>query len=546
MAGIDTSSYPSNTKPADPFATVNQLLGVRQNALKNQLLQQGYDSNMALGDAYKSALDPTTGVLDASKLPGAVANSGASYRLPEALQAAQEYQTRAAQLGTAQSNQSDASLGNYRNRQSTIDNAVYPLLNDPNLSYAKVVGAAHNVFASNSGTMQPGDLTGLLGMMPRGPDGGAPTADQVRTVLQQFHTRALTPAEQTTTQTAKPTAVSTGDSTTFVDANPITNPGITGTSIATNPAPGLTDGPTVNGQPTRITNRQAQDLASGRATMDRNTGAITYPGGTPVYASGGPPGSGAQPPIPSIRPLPQGGGAAPAQAGAVSQAGAIPVGAPLGSEADATQNVTQANAFQSVANGSANRKAMLGNLETDLQNFTSGPGANWTNVAKAWANRNFLPSGLNFQPQSIASQEAFTKQATQLAQQQFASLGGTGSDQQLGSATHSNPNVDLSKLGNSQIIQLLKGNEDALTARNQAWQAYKQQNGPAAYGQFSAKFNQVFDPRVFQSQYMDPAGFKSMMRSMAPAEQAAFKAKLATARQSGWVSGPGSMYGQQQ
>lgn len=540
---VDTSSYPTaSTKPADPFAMVNQLLGVQQGALKNQLLQQGYDSNLALGNAYKSALDPTTGVLDASKLPGAVANSGAAYRLPEALQAAQDYQTRAAQLGTAQSAQSDASLGNYRNRQATIDNAVYPLLNDPDLSYAKVIGAAHNVFASNGTTMQPGDLSGLFGMIPRAPNGGPPTPEQLRIALQQYHTRALSPAEQTTTQTAKPTGVSTGDGTTFVDTNPITNPGITGTTVAANPAPGLTDGPNVKGQPTKITNRQAQDLANGRATMDRNTGAITYPGGTPAYAGGGAPGSGSQPPIPSIRPLPQGGGTASSV-----QAGAIPVGAPIGSDADAAQNVTQANAFQSVANGSANRKAMLGNLETDLQNFTSGPGADWTNVAKAWANRNVLPSGLNFQPQSIASQEAFTKQATNLAQDQFASLGGTGTDAQLGSSAKANPNVDLSKLGNTQIIQLLKGNEDALTARNQAWQAYKQSNGPGSYGQFSSKFNQVFDPRVFQSQYQDPAGFKSMMRSMSAQEQSAFKAKLATAQRSGWVSGPGSMFnGQQQ
>jgi hypothetical protein len=193
------------------------------------------------------------------------------------------------------------------------------------------------------------------------------------------------------------------------------------------------------------------------------------------------------------------------------------------------------------ADSSPIRKGMLGNLETDLQNFTSGPSADWQKVAKAWANRNILPSGMQFNPESIASQEAFTKQAEQLAQQQFQAIGGTGTDAKFGSAFKSNPNDELSKMGNTGIIQLLKGNEDAIQAKNQAWQQWQASGkGPETYPQFAAQFNQTFDPRAFQSQYMNKQDFTKMLKTMGPGEQAQFVGKLKAAQANGYIVSPGA------
>lgn len=227
-----------------------------------------------------------------------------------------------------------------------------------------------------------------------------------------------------------------------------------------------------------------------------------------------------------------------------------PVGLPPG-QAEAASGIAaasaaQANSLTQSADTSPIRKGMLGNLEGDLAQFTAGPGADWTKVAKAWANRNVLPSGMQFDPTSIASQEAFTKQAEQLAQQQFAAIGGTGTDAKFGSAFKSNPNETLSALGNNGIINLLKGNEDAIQAKNGAWQKWVAQgNPPQSYPQFAAQFNQSFDPRVYQSQYMSKNDFVKMAKSMSTPELRDFSAKLNSAKSQGLVTGPGAYYGGQ-
>lgn len=231
-------------------------------------------------------------------------------------------------------------------------------------------------------------------------------------------------------------------------------------------------------------------------------------------------------------------------AGGPMQIGPVP-GAVGAQETTAGASAAQGVALGQSADSSPVRKGMLGNLETDLNNFTSGPGADWTKVAKAWANRNLpLPTGMQFDPQSIASQEAFTKQAEQLAQQQFSTIGGTGTDAKFGSAFKSNPNDTMSGLGNQGIIRLLKGNEDAIQAKNKAWQQWQTsgKGGTDSYPQFSANFNKTFDPRLYQSQYMAKSDFSKMVKTMSPAEQQQFVNNLKASQSNGYVTSPGAYY----
>ena len=222
-------------------------------------------------------------------------------------------------------------------------------------------------------------------------------------------------------------------------------------------------------------------------------------------------------------------------------AGTQPIDVPPGFVQRATGaaniDTTLAGNLANAAESSPARIGMLGNLENDLSNFTSGPGADWTKVGKAWVNRNLpLPAGWQFDPGSIASQEQFVKQAGQLAQQQFTAMGGTGTDQQFGSAFATNPNDTLSQLGNEGIIRLLKGNEDALQAKNKAWLSVAGANPNASYRQFSQAFNNNYDPRVFQFNYLTPAQRQSYVTNMAAQDRPAFFRNIATAQKNGWVN----------
>ena len=122
-----------------------------------------------------------------------------------------------------------------------------------------------------------------------------------------------------------------------------------------------------------------------------------------------------------------------------AQAGGVVTQPPPGfteRQAGAKQTDTAlATQLANAAEGSNGRRAILGNLEDTMSNFTTGPGADWQKVAKAFINRNVpLPAGWQFDPKSIASQEEFNKQAGQLAQQQFGAIGGTGTDAKFAAA----------------------------------------------------------------------------------------------------------------
>jgi len=196
-----------------------------------------------------------------------------------------------------------------------------------------------------------------------------------------------------------------------------------------------------------------------------------------------------------------------------------------------------AGGLADAAEGSPSRIGILGNLDNAVDKFTAGPGADWSMVAKAFVNRNVpLPNGWQFDPKSIASQQEFNKQAMQLAQQQFQSIGGTGTDAKFSSAFETSPNETLSTLGNKGIIRLLKGNEDALQAKNTAWLARSSADPNASYRQFSQDFNNHFDPRVFQFKYLAPTERKAYVQQMDPQEQQKFLYNATVARKQGWIN----------
>jgi hypothetical protein len=196
----------------------------------------------------------------------------------------------------------------------------------------------------------------------------------------------------------------------------------------------------------------------------------------------------------------------------------VPPGLEEAAKGIGTQSAASANKLTEANDTSMVRKGMLGNLENEIEGFTPGPGSDWTRVAKAFANRNIpMPASWQFDPKSIASQDAFNKQAAQLAQSQFATIGGTGTDAKFESAFKVSPNETLSKMSNQEIIRLLKGNEDAIQAKNRAWRNWlKAGHGPQTYADFSDDFNSHFDPRLFQLQYIPQKERQAYIDKMDP------------------------------
>lgn len=210
------------------------------------------------------------------------------------------------------------------------------------------------------------------------------------------------------------------------------------------------------------------------------------------------------------------------------------LGASEAASANAANSVKLASDLTTEADQAPILKGAYANMAHDLAGFTPGPGSDWTKVAKSFANR-FTPEtlkglGIQFDPNEIASQESFNKIANQIAQAQ-----GAQSDMHLRIAGGANPNSEMSKMTIQEVLGRLQGNQDAILAKNAAWQDYKDQNGAESYGRFSADFNKNFDPRIFQANYLSAADRQKMITGMKPAERKEFMSKLRYAVQQGWV-----------
>ena len=197
--------------------------------------------------------------------------------------------------------------------------------------------------------------------------------------------------------------------------------------------------------------------------------------------------------------------------GAAAQGGGFSAGPAPGTieaqQATAKAGADAANALMRAAAQRNERLAMLGNMATDLTGFSSGPGYERVRKAAAFFD-NWTGAGL--MSSQIESAQGFNKWAQQLANAQAQALG--ASDARLGAAEHANPNSSLQEGTNRMMIHQLMGNEDAINAKAQAWQA---SGLPASqYQQWDQKFSQNFDPRAFQLLKMTPEEQQTMFKGM--------------------------------
>lgn len=476
MAEIDTSSYGKGYTAPNPLETLSNVAKVKGQLNQNMLFQQDYNSKLGLSQIYKDAIDPQTGQLDPEKMRALMAGpQGGNVTLGMPEAIKNSQEAQGRNLGIEKS-QIDLA----RQNMTTAESYLSPLLAHPNPSSSEIAQALSD--AMTKGHLKQEVALDLYSSLPRGQNGDVDEA-KIRPWLQQQQMRMMDMKQRFDAMNPVPQAIDAGNQIDLMRLPQVGQPSQAG--VIEKGLPPTT--PVFNSQ-----TNQMEFAGSG--------------GGRPG-ASGG-------------------------------MAAAPPLGASEAAGVDATASAQQGVQLQQEADQVPAQKSLLGNLEGALSKFEPGPGQDWKNEVKKFANIN-NPFGNIFDPSKIASQEEFNKQATQLAQAQFKTLGGTGTDSKLDSAMHTSPNEALSKMGNKGIIAMLKGNVDAIAAKNQAWQTFKQSHGPQSYGQFSTEFNKTYDPRVFQTQYLTPDDNKKMLSGMTKAEQKAFYNSYRTALENQWVKLPG-------
>jgi hypothetical protein len=95
--------------------------------------------------------------------------------------------------------------------------------------------------------------------------------------------------------------------------------------------------------------------------------------------------------------------------------------------------------------------------------------------------------------------------------------------------------------GIQKIAATLQGNQDAIAAKAQAWNAYKSAlpTGAARYSDFENHFNKTFSPRAFAMPYMSQEERQKMYESMSETEQKAVTKAYDEAKAKGYIRAPG-------
>lgn len=529
MTQVDTSIYQNQEQPQaqNPFDLVSKFTNIQKGMAENQLLQQDLGAREGAAASVQGSMKED-GTIDMNAFNQAVARDPrTAFKAQELIRGAAETQQRQTEAAAAKfeldkkysARMFDYTLPLALKKDPTVEDVYEVIAN----TQADPITAAHQTQA---------EIVDMLNKLPKNDSG------LLRKIAIGSLRNYAAKAGKMEALQPKFEMMTNGAETFPVDTNIITNPDYQDFIVRHKLSPA---------------EKAQQRQSIGKDAMGREipgtvtVGTLVDPYGNPRGAPQGdtlPPSmgptaaAGADAAVPraapvSINDLRGPGGGANNPPGFV-QSDLTP------GESAARTTAAQGSAEQSVelqrnAANIPNQKALLGNLEAQLDKFGAGRLADWKYVAKTFTNA-VNPFGDLLDLKTIASQEEFNKQAFQLAQEQFKSLGGTGTDTKYSSAVSTSPNELLSNLGNKGIIHLLKGNADAVAKMNEGWQELISQGAsPADFGRYVAAFNKNFDPRVFQFQYLDAKERKEALKGMSADEEKDFRRKFHQAVEYGWV-----------
>ncbi len=174
-----------------------------------------------------------------------------------------------------------------------------------------------------------------------------------------------------------------------------------------------------------------------------------------------------------------------------------------------------AQRFQAIADDAAaarEQDAILANMQNDLKQFASGPGAHDVNQLKKIVN-GYIPLFNVYATHPIAAQESFDKLANQLV-----SSARPGSDAQQGVLQGATPSSSNSPEGLDFIIRQLRGMNDYRLARaNLAANAPEGQQGD--FAGFQKRVGPMLNPQVFQWARLEPDQRKTYFNAIPEGSQ---------------------------
>lgn len=458
MAGFDTNALMPTAlqQQTNPLAFASQAIGVRNALLDNKIQQAKYDAEIAQGNALLGATG-ADGKTDYAKARATMASDpSAAYGAAQAVR--EQNAARSDDLANTEAG---------KNAVGAILSYVGSNPDPAHLYAAKRMAKA--IFPGQ-------DVDAIVNQIAQHPDGIAGGVAQLTNSMQA-------PGQQEANVYGTPGATVNNGQQTIIGTQQSAMSGgqfqpTTTVQQQTSPETNSTPMEVINpdGSHSYVRRDQIVGGAQGRPTIPPEVmGSGRYPT--------------AQPANPGYQSAP-----------AAGQTAALAETAQAGAQG--------ANALMQASANRNDRMAALGNMSSDLEGFTSGPGSerirHFASVFDNW-------TGDSWKSKEIESAQSFNKWAQNLANAQSQALG-TGTDSKLAAAVHASPNSALQGSTNRLMIHQLMGNEDAINAKAQAWQKAGLQ--PAQFQQWNQQFSQSFDPRAYQLLRMTPDERKTVFDGM--------------------------------
>lgn len=549
--------------PADKLAQFANTQSTLQN---NQITQQNFLAQKAVGQAIQNATGPDGQIDTAAAASAIAANPMAA---PAATAAAQKlYDLKVAGLGITK-----AQAAVVQQHTDMFARALEPIVAQSDKSGQPI--SADDIMTAGAGLLNNGAF-------------GDPKSDAAKTQLTQLmSTMPATPAGidawgrnhalDSANMSGGLDRFITGQSGSINDGTTVQPTNTNLNTGATRPAgPGFAIGPTnaALAAPTPIGNnpdgsvKYAPQSAVNTGGGAPNGGAGGYQGTPPpgqVDPTGKGPGgfnfgngsyggnapAGPQPgaaPAPAAQaPSPQAAPPTPQPAAGPAPGGAWPnMMAPGQQQAVAAKDTSaagqyaddQANAGQYAPRITAANHAL--SLLQDLGPTGTGVGTGGLNTVKSWLGQAFGNSD------TLASVSNFDEASKYLSAMATGSPGAGHSNEALNAAFASNPSTHIS---NAASVDVLKTNISLMRQQQASVLAY--QNGPgqtdqggAGYPAFKANFATSTDPRAFGFDLMTPAQRTRVVSGMTTNQKAAFYADVNTAIKAGVMQAPGAASGQ--